>query len=83
LAGYLVKPLLSLYGTEWRELGYGLRIRCKGALKKPFKVVFEVFESPSLVYSALSNWHFLRLMLFLSTEKELMELCEVFSCGKF
>ena len=25
LAGYLVKPLLSLYGTEWRERGYGLR----------------------------------------------------------
>ncbi len=24
LAGYLVKPLLSLYGTEWRERGYGL-----------------------------------------------------------
>jgi hypothetical protein len=22
LAGYLVKPLLTLYGTEWRELGY-------------------------------------------------------------
>jgi hypothetical protein len=21
----LVKPLLSLYGTEWRERGYGLR----------------------------------------------------------
>jgi hypothetical protein len=26
LAGYLVKPLLSLYWTEWRELGYGLCI---------------------------------------------------------
>jgi hypothetical protein len=25
LAGNLVKPLLSLYGTEWRERGYGLR----------------------------------------------------------
>jgi hypothetical protein len=24
LAGNLVKPLLSLYGTEWRERGYGL-----------------------------------------------------------
>jgi hypothetical protein len=23
LAGYLVKPILSLYGTEWRERGYG------------------------------------------------------------
>jgi hypothetical protein len=22
--GNLVKPLLSLYGTEWRERGYGL-----------------------------------------------------------
>jgi hypothetical protein len=26
LAGYLVKPLLSLQGTEWRERGYGLWI---------------------------------------------------------
>jgi hypothetical protein len=26
LAGNLVKPLLSLYGTEWRERGYGLSI---------------------------------------------------------
>jgi hypothetical protein len=25
LAGNLVKPLSSLYGTEWRERGYGLR----------------------------------------------------------
>ncbi len=25
MAGNLVKPLLSLYGTEWRERGYGLR----------------------------------------------------------
>jgi hypothetical protein len=24
LAGYLEKPLMSLYGTEWRERGYGL-----------------------------------------------------------
>jgi hypothetical protein len=24
LAGNLVKPLISLYGTEWRERGYGL-----------------------------------------------------------
>jgi hypothetical protein len=24
LAGNLVNPLLSLYGTEWRERGYGL-----------------------------------------------------------
>ncbi len=24
MAGNLVKPLLSLYGTEWRERGYGL-----------------------------------------------------------
>jgi hypothetical protein len=27
LAGTLVKPLLSLYGTEWRERGYGLCVR--------------------------------------------------------
>ena len=24
LAGNLVKPLITLYGTEWRERGYGL-----------------------------------------------------------
>ncbi len=24
LAGNLVKPLMSLYGTEWRDRGYGL-----------------------------------------------------------
>jgi hypothetical protein len=24
LAGNLVKPLMSLHGTEWRERGYGL-----------------------------------------------------------
>ncbi len=30
LAGNLVKPLLSLYGTEWRERGYGLRNRFRG-----------------------------------------------------
>jgi hypothetical protein len=26
LAGNLVKPPLSLYGTEWRERGYGLSL---------------------------------------------------------
>ncbi len=25
MAGNLEKPLMSLYGTEWREHGYGLR----------------------------------------------------------
>ncbi len=25
LAGNLEKPLMFLYGSEWRELGYGLR----------------------------------------------------------
>jgi hypothetical protein len=28
LAGNLEKPLMSLYGTEWSERGYGLH--CKG-----------------------------------------------------
>ncbi len=32
LAENLVKPLLSLYGTEWRERGYGLR-QCSPELK--------------------------------------------------
>jgi hypothetical protein len=27
LAGNLDKPLMSLYGTKWRELGYRLRCR--------------------------------------------------------
>jgi hypothetical protein len=26
VAGNLVKPLMSLYGTEWRERGYGDQI---------------------------------------------------------
>ncbi len=30
LAGNLDKPLMSLYGTEWRERGYGLRL-CRTA----------------------------------------------------
>jgi hypothetical protein len=30
LARNPVKPLLSLYGTEWRERGYGLRGREEG-----------------------------------------------------
>jgi hypothetical protein len=30
LAGNPVKPLLSLYGTEWRERGYGLRCLVMG-----------------------------------------------------
>jgi hypothetical protein len=29
MAGNLAKPLLFLYGTEWRERGYGLRIKSK------------------------------------------------------
>jgi hypothetical protein len=28
-AGNLVKPLLTLYGTEWRERGYGLGIQSR------------------------------------------------------
>ncbi len=28
LAGNLEKPLMSLYGNEWRERGYGLRFPC-------------------------------------------------------
>jgi hypothetical protein len=30
LAGNLEKPLMSIYGTEWRECGYGL---CRGGWK--------------------------------------------------
>jgi hypothetical protein len=30
LAGYLVKPVLSLYGIEWRERGYGLGTGIRG-----------------------------------------------------
>jgi hypothetical protein len=33
LAGNLVKPLLSLYGTEWRERGYGLSALTKAIHK--------------------------------------------------
>ncbi len=28
MAGNLNKPLMSLYGTEWKERGYGLRKTC-------------------------------------------------------
>jgi hypothetical protein len=31
LAGNLVKPLMSLYGTAWRERGYGRTLRCTRA----------------------------------------------------
>jgi hypothetical protein len=39
-AGNLVKPLLSLYGTEWRERGYGLDLSvsteiCAAAPREP------------------------------------------------
>jgi hypothetical protein len=40
LAGNLVKPLLSLYGTEWRERGYGL---CKNFQCQNHR--FRVFEA--------------------------------------
>jgi hypothetical protein len=43
LAGNLVEPLLSLYGTEWRERGYGLSIL--------FSVVFTT--SPSSHYGCV------------------------------
>ncbi len=32
LAGNLVKPFLSLYGTEWRERGYGLSTHSSACL---------------------------------------------------
>ncbi len=35
LAGNMVKPLLSLYGTEWRERGYGHR-SCRTASGRRF-----------------------------------------------
>ncbi len=38
MAGNLVKPLLSLYGTEWRDRGYGLR-RYRLAESIPWPIV--------------------------------------------
>jgi hypothetical protein len=34
LAGNMEKPLMSLYGTEWRERGYGLSIHIKKIFKR-------------------------------------------------
>jgi hypothetical protein len=42
------KPLMSLYGTEWKERGYGLR-RMKG------DVVIEVTVRPNLRYPAIGS----------------------------
>jgi hypothetical protein len=40
LVGYLEKPLITLYGTEWRERGYGTRIWTQSAfLTKPHTVL--------------------------------------------
>ncbi len=35
LAGNLEKPLMSLYGTEWRERDYGLRASILKHLRSP------------------------------------------------
>jgi hypothetical protein len=44
LAGNLVKPLLSLLGTEWRERGYGLWLRF--ALPKPVSlIVLNIYDN--------------------------------------
>ncbi len=39
LAGNLEKPPMSLYGTEWRERGYGLKesYRRTGSKQSPIK----------------------------------------------
>ena len=41
MAGNLVKPLLSLYGTEWRELGYGLSLHVQYAAVHVFLILID------------------------------------------
>jgi hypothetical protein len=41
LAGNLVNPLLSLYGTEWRERGYGLSLQ-----QSLYLAICRPFEEP-------------------------------------
>ena len=40
LAGKLDKPLMSLYGTEWRERGYGLKSQLPSVNCRTFSVNF-------------------------------------------
>jgi hypothetical protein len=42
LAGNLVKPLMSLYGAEWRERGYGQlasRLRLSGSIHRTVYII--------------------------------------------
>ncbi len=43
MAGNLVTPLLSLYGTEWRERGYGLGIVAEGRFERADLLVSRFF----------------------------------------
>jgi hypothetical protein len=43
LAGNLVKPLMSLYGTEWRERGYGLCLENKAWLGRTPPVLAHIW----------------------------------------
>jgi hypothetical protein len=54
LAGNLVKPLLSLYGTEWRERGYGLSILEQSRKATVYHSVREV-TSRDVVFRDIKN----------------------------
>jgi hypothetical protein len=68
LAGNPVKPLLSLYGTEWRERGYGLcavvltngrpfvcRLSSKLVLVRPLLVRNLIFRQHRRKYTAFAT----------------------------
>jgi hypothetical protein len=63
LAGNLVKPLLSLYGTEWRERGYGLSTWHQQQL-----IQLAAFLTPH------TQWFISQLELTVSSQEYLKEL---------
>ncbi len=54
LAGNLVKPLLSLYGTEWRERGYGLWLMVEWEEGTIYCTVQPLIKLPDLFASLTS-----------------------------
>ncbi len=64
LAGNLVKPLLSLYGTEWRERGYGLWMDGVDKLQLKTWPMGQFFSLPqTYFYSFLVLWAFVHVIL--------------------
>jgi hypothetical protein len=49
LAGNLVKPLISLYGTEWRERGYGLCLSISCRLFSQYNVLLYIILNTTTI----------------------------------